>query len=98
MTQVTVSVVLAAAVVFAGGCRGVAPIVVTAEPIDVGIRLDGIPILRVTADRGPSGHLFRAVTPSLLPGGYEVCAIAFNHTGGDPTTPLGCAAVVVTDP
>ncbi len=77
--------------------RGWASDLDTSDAIDVGITLDGDPVLRVTADRGPSGHLFRAVTTPSLPGEYEVCAIAFNHTGGDPTTPLGCATVVVPD-
>jgi len=70
----------------------------TADAIDVTITLDGVPIRRVTADGGPGGNRFRSGIPVPLPQQeYEVCAIAINHTGGDPTTPLGCDTIVVTD-
>jgi hypothetical protein len=72
----------------------------TTDPIEVRVEVDGFPVGSVMSYRGTVNRKYNdtlPLTPAIDPGPHEVCTIAVNHTGGDPTTPLGCLTVVVPD-
>ena len=70
----------------------------TAKKSKVRVEVDGSPVGSVFSYRGPANRRYSdtlPLLPAIDPGPHEVCTIAVNHTGGDPTTPLGCLTVVV---
>lgn len=72
----------------------------TTDPIEVRVEVDGSLVGSVFSYRGPVNRRYSdtlPLLPAMEPGPHEVCTIAVNHTGGDPTTPLGCLTVVVPD-
>lgn len=72
----------------------------TTDPIEVLVEVDGSPVGSVMSYRGTVNRKYNdtlPLTPAIDPGPHEVCTIAVNHTGGEPTTPLGCLTVVVPD-
>ena len=50
----------------------------------------------MTADHDLANRKYRGkVDVVLAPGSHTVCTTALNHTGGEPTTELGCTTVEV---
>jgi len=70
----------------------------TTEAIEVRVEVDGLAVGSLYANRGTLNRKYNGtIAVPLTPGEHEVCTIGVNHTGGEPTTVLGCVTVTVAD-